>query len=72
VRLIRDGHELHVEETVNMAAPQAPVRFPDVRKGEGWWGGPERRPSALIADGDRLKTVKPNLLGKLHRCRTGR
>ena len=43
VRLIRDGYEFHVEETVNRLPPQAPpVQLLDARKGEGWWWSGEQ------------------------------
>ncbi len=43
VRLIRDGYEFHVEETVNKLPPQAPpVQLLDARKGEGWWWSGEQ------------------------------
>ena len=43
VRLIRDGYEFHVEETVNRLLPQTPpVQLLDARDGEGWWWSGEQ------------------------------
>ena len=43
IRLVRDGYEFHLEESVNRIRPQEPpVQLLDARKGEGWWWSGER------------------------------
>ena len=43
LRLVRDGYEFHVEESVNRLPRQSPpVQLLDARRGEGWWWSGEQ------------------------------
>ena len=52
LRLVRDGYEFHVEESVNRLRPQEPpVQLLDARKGEGWWCSGERGERVVLKHG---------------------
>ena len=52
LRLVRDGYEFHVEESVNRLRPQEPpVQLLDARKGEGWWWSGERGERVVLKHG---------------------
>ena len=52
LRLVREGYEFHVEESVNRLRPQEPpVQLLDARKGEGWWWSGERGERVVLKHG---------------------
>ena len=52
LRLVRDGYEFHVGESVNRLRPQEPpVQLLDARKGEGWWWSGERGERVVLKHG---------------------